>query len=215
MRPITRLIVDDLVSLRRTDTMLGLAAATLYALAHDGVLRGGEVTSPLVASDITFANDSDSMELSLARTKTHRKGDSLKQPVAYYKHPNSAVRLMRKWFRQRNLQDHPTAFIFPQVIFVNGTPSKLDNSKHLTYRALVALLRHDLRKLGYDEKKYGGHSFRAGGATDLFLSRSITLAQIMLYGRWKTVEAAMKYFRAELDAAKQAAKVFDHKRYGS
>ena len=49
---------------------------------------------------------------------------------------------------------------------------------------------------------------RAGETTNLFNSRSISLVFIMFMGRWKTVEAAMAYFRDELNIAEAVSNVF-------
>jgi hypothetical protein len=45
-----------------------------------------------------------------------------------------------------------------------------------------------LKELGYDEKLYGLHSFRAGGATTIAKSLNAPNKEklVELYGRWKT-----------------------------
>ncbi len=55
---------------------------------------------------------------------------------------------------------------------------------------------------------YSGHSFRAGGATDLFSSGYMSHAEIMDMGRWKSLAAALIYFRAGAAAARKGAQVF-------
>jgi hypothetical protein len=78
----------------------------------------------------------------------------------------------------------------------------------MSRRTFVAALRYDLAQLGMDPRRYCGHSFRAGGATDLFSSGLMTHAEVMTMGRWKTLAAALIYFRADLSAALKSARVF-------
>jgi hypothetical protein len=57
-----------------------------------------------------------------------------------------------------------------------------------------------------DPRQYSGHSFRAGGATDLFTAR-VPYNIIKKFGRWKS-DAAMKYYRDELDISNSVASAF-------
>ena len=208
--PLTLPIIHNLINLRGVDSALGLAIATLYSLGHDGLLRGGELTSDLRGSDLSLSKEGTTnvANILLSRTKTHRKGAAITVTVADYNHPWSAVKNISKLYKARNLSGHPDRFLFPLVTFVKGTPSGLNFNKPMNRRALIQLLRCDLALVNLNPLLYAGHSFRAGGATDLFLSNNITLAQIMLCGRWITVEAAMKYFRAYNEASLKAALVF-------
>jgi hypothetical protein len=211
VRPLTINIVHKLIALRGSDSALGLCVASLYSFGHDGLFRAGEITSALQGSDISFSTEGgmQGINVSLLRTKTHRKGGPAKVRLDSYGHKWSSVRTITKWMAVRSLHKFPNRFLFPEILFDHkGSPSGLDFAKSLSYRSLVRTLRHDLRRIGLDPRKYCGHSFRAGGATDLFLSPNITLAQIMLHGRWVTVESAMKYFRARNEASAKAAAVF-------
>ena len=90
-----------------------------------------------------------------------------------------------------------------------GEPVGIDWSRSLFRRTFVAALRADIVRIGKDPKRYCGHSFRAGGATDLFASGIMTQAdEVMIVGRWKTLAAALIYFRADLEAARKSARVF-------
>ena len=71
----------------------------------------------------------------------------------------------------------------------------------------IWLLKH-VKAIGLDSKRFGLHSLRAGGGTDLFASRRLSLAQIMFMGRWKSVEAAMKYYRDEVNIAQTVSNIF-------
>ena len=67
--------------------------------------------------------------------------------------------------------------------------------KALQYKQLRKQIVDVLRGTGMSEtdiKKYGGHSFRVGGAQGLALSNH-SLPYIMCYGRWRSVESVMTY----------------------
>jgi hypothetical protein len=57
-----------------------------------------------------------------------------------------------------------------------------------------------------DSSLYSGHSFRAGGATDLFTSR-VPYNIIKKFGRWKS-DAALKYYRDDMDVATTVSYAF-------
>jgi hypothetical protein len=212
VKPLVLSDVHILINSRGSSSVLGLLVAVIYTLGHDAILRAGEMTSDLRGRDIEFLKSPRGacvgMNLKLLRTKTHRKGGATVIPVMDYKSSHSAVRLMSRWSQVRDFDSFPDRILLPLITFKRGVPSGINFSKTLSYRALVQLLRYDLRMAGKDYLAYCGHSFRAGGATDLCMSKDITLPQIMLYGRWLTVTSAMKYFRAKDEAASIAAKVF-------
>ena len=59
---------------------------------------------------------------------------------------------------------------------------------------LVAIARELLSKAGYPVKSYSSHSYRSGGATDLWNSQRCRPLTIKLYGRWKS-DAYLFYTR--------------------
>ena len=59
----------------------------------------------------------------------------------------------------------------------------VDFSKKLTREGFVRLVKYDVRNIGLDPALYAGHSFRAGGATDLFDLCELSIPMIMKLGR--------------------------------
>ena len=214
-KPLTKNRIRSMISIRGSTSQLGLCIALLYALGHDGLLRGGELTSDLRLFDVEWDETADKegrlrriLRIKLDRTKTHRAGEPIR--VSYFEtyYPYSAPVLMEAWLSSLPQDRSPSRIVFPQIRFLRGKPSSLDFSKSLTYAALAKLIRHDVNEIGLNPQDFGSHSLRAGGATDLFVSGILTLPQIMIVGRWKTVQAAMVYFRADLEAAELAGRVF-------
>ena len=116
------------------------------------------------------------------------------------------------WVSRSNPRGQLDRVVFPEITFEKGVPTGIDWSISLTKDSLVKALRHDLSQIGLDSKGYSGHSFRAGGATDLFTSGLLTLEQIMKVGRWRSISAALVYYRDELITATLAADAFGRSR---
>ena len=180
-----------------------LLAATLMAMGHDGLLRGGELCSGLRKEDFVWWADGSGVSLLLQRTKTHRSGGAVKVDIPDHELPFSAVKLLRRWWERRRLGEMPDrTIVFPDVVgrsqtFGEGTIS-LDWVRN-RIKAAVA-------KLGLDPKRYSGHSMRAGGATDLFVAR-VPYHIIKKMGRWST-DAAMIYYRADEDVRRSVRRAF-------
>jgi len=187
-------------------TPMSLLIKTVFATAHDGLLRGGEVTSGLLGTDVTM--ESKLMRVRVDRAKRHRKGEPGVVIIYENEWYGCSVRLMRKWLRARKLDKLPDRLLFPDVRFDKGVPVEMDFTASLTYKSLVGLVRYEVQQLALDPLEYAAHSFRAGGATDLFLAGVMRLPMIMKYGRWKSMEAALLYYREEVEIAQEASQIF-------
>jgi hypothetical protein len=208
MEPVTALVLDELAALRWEDTLVNQLIKLSRAVAHDGLLRCGELTSGLRGRAIQLRPDGTGFSARLGRTKTDRTGPGPK--VEYVEGgPDSAAAREREWRESTGLgPEAPDDFWLPELVLRNGEPVGIDWGKPMSRRTFVHVLRLDIARTGRDPKQYCGHSFRAGGATDLFASGSMTHAEVMSMGRWKSLAAALIYFRADLSAARKSAKVF-------
>ena len=187
-------------------TLLLQLAATLL-IAHDGLLRGGEVWSGLKVADLLWHSDGKGFGLQLGRTKTHREGGPVTVTIRTKdKLALSGVNMVRLWFERKELWGQQERILFPGFNKVKGVIVE-DERERGSKEMWIEYMREQLNKMGWDEREYAGHSLRAGGATDLFNS-SIPLASIMKIGRWESVEAAMVYFRDDLVIAQAAAEAF-------
>ena len=208
MKPLLAVLLRRIFDRRGAEasTPMSLLIKTVFATAHDGLLRGGEVTSGLLGTDITM--EPKLMRVRVDRAKRHRKGEPGVVIIYENEWYGSSVRLMRKWLRARKLDEVPNRFLFPHVLFEKGVPIEMDFTASLTYKSLVGMVRHEIQQLDLDPWEYAAHSFRAGGATDLFLAGRMLLPMIMKYGRWKSMEAALVYYREEVEIAQEASQIF-------
>ena len=196
---------------RSDNTLLNLLIKLSRAAAHDGLLRCGELTSGRRGKHIKLRpGEKGGFQLRLGRTKTGRTGAGPKVPYLG-QGPGSAAALERKWRRNTGRgPGRPEEFWLPELILLpSGEAVGIDWSRSMSRQTFIGALRFDIARIGLDPRRYCGHSFRAGGATDLFASGRMTHAEVMVMGRWKSLAAALVYFRADLDASRKSAQVFE------
>ena len=73
--------------------------------------------------------------------------------------------------------------------------------------ALRALVKRIAREAGFSDERFGNHSLRAGGATDL-LAAGVPDIMVQKMGRWES-ETYKIYFRDDRAVAEAAAKGFN------
>jgi hypothetical protein len=169
-------------------------------VAHDGLLRGGELLSGLTVLDIIWDANICGFDLHIDRTKTCRTGAGIRISFKDYGGVN-AVSLMRMWFNLAKLWG-TSSCIFPA--------RERNRSFNFAKTASADWFRKHLKKLckdaGLDASQYSLHSLRAGGATDLFVAR-VPYPIIKKWGRWVS-DAAMIYYRDDEDVVNAVFEAF-------
>jgi hypothetical protein len=178
-----------------------LMRAAAFATAHDGLVRSGELMSGIKMKQLTWMM-STHCRLRV-RTKTEQIGAGATIDMADTKSQFSAVKMLKAWCRANKLEGNPEAFLFPRW-------SARDGFFDWTKPASADWLRKEVKSLvaqvGEDPTSFSGHSFRAGGATDLFKTRTPYWI-IKKAGRWKS-DAALLYYRSEDDVTSAVAEAF-------
>jgi len=188
--PIRWGMLVDMLRLKDLTNPVELCEAVMMLLCYRAALRSGELTSGLTAADICWDDDGKGFRVLLLRTKTHRRGAAISVHIREDRLCEfCCVRLMRKYFRESKLFQHPLRYLFPSI------GRYLDVTRHCSYSMFVNIIKRGAIALGLDPRRYAGHSLRAGIATDMFASGMMTPAQIMKFGRWASMEACMVYFR--------------------
>lgn len=228
---LTIVATQGLGSLRYT---LACYLFLIFIFAHDGLLRLGELTyNDLRVSHIYWAPDRRSFRLCLLRSKTNRSGPPEFVSFVDYDYPFSAVKLLRWWFNLHSLWHQPTSRVFPVIVVTSGNrftsvinvivyrsgnlqpgdrsiPSTvrlgLDWSRTVTSDFIRRAIQQVLPLAGIPASLYSGHSFRGGGATDLFNQR-VPYVLIKKMGRWKS-DVALDYWRDEADVAIAVGRAF-------
>jgi len=179
-----------------------LELVLLMYLGHDGLFRLGELLSGLRAGDVRWSLNKDSFDVWLSRSKANQKGDGELVIINDYMGV-SAVKLMRRWYTQLDLWNHPERILFPGRVGKTGW----HDSKTISQSWVRQQIKGLARGAGLDESKYSGHSLRAGGATDLFVAR-VPYFLIKKMGRWKS-DAAMLYYRCDEDVSNAVGDAFE------
>lgn len=163
---------------------------TMARVAHDALLRGAELIKLRVA-DLEWAPDGKAVTLHIHLSKANKVGPSEKVTISDYGE-SSAVAYLREYVRIMGFKERGAASapLWPVI----SSAGAVNLSKATSKPAFVALARQLLTKAGYPAKDYAGHSYRSGGATDLWRSNRCRPLTIKLHGRWKS-DAYRLYIR--------------------
>ncbi len=207
--PITNQILQEILESVDLADDQELLTVTLMYIAHDGLLRSGELFSGLRAGDIEWCDADSSFTIAVWRSKMHRKGDPERVRICDHYGP-SAYKLLARWFKKHSLHAHSNRFIIPRVVWSSqrgqGNKYQLDFQLEGTTHWWRTVIKSRVSLIGLDPEKYTGHSFRPGGATDLF-AMGVSYPVVKLMGRWKS-DAAILYLRDAMEVAKVSAAAF-------
>lgn len=183
-----------------------LLCATMAFTAHNGLLRGGELLCGLKVKDLCWEPRNRSVTIHLDPTKTERGGAGVYVRLTDY--PGiSAYKLLRRWIHTQAIATQPDLYLFPLHLRQRrGTPTRFDFHQSASPKWFAGVTDSIARAGGYDCTQYSNHSYRAGGATDLFLS-GVPYPQIKSYGRWKS-DAALVYLRDDIKVSSSVARAF-------
>jgi integrase len=162
----------------------GLADArdrALLLLGFAGALRRSE----LVALDITdVTEDNDGLRLVIRRSKTDQDGEGVLVGLPYGSHPATCpVRAWRAWLTRSGLTEGP-AF---RAVDRHGRlgPGRLSD------RAVADMIKRRAAAAGLSGR-FGGHSLRAGFATESY-ARGVPELAVMRHGRWRSAAVMRGY----------------------
>ena len=74
------------------------------------------------------------------------------------------------------------------------------NDRYVTRSHIATALKHHATLLGLDDKRYSTHSCRIGSAT-VMIAKGLSMADVMLQGRWQSEKSAGKYLRLNSERA--------------
>lgn len=204
-RPITLAVLANLVGALDLKVLKNFQFATMMFVAHDAALRLKELLE-LRWSDIEFVTSPEGQPELLrirVRVSKSRYGEASETleiaPYTMAGRPASAVHFLWAYMQDPEVQARATegqeSFLFPNVRARSGIQPR---------ETFVSWVRARLQSAGYSSAEYSGHSFRAGGATDLHKGNAPEVVARSL-GRWRSRETYLIYIR--LDPAHRAAEV--------
>jgi integrase len=156
------LLTEDLRGLLATlpDSLLGHRNRALLLLGFAGGFRRSELVA-LDVTDLTFA--SEGLVVVVRRSKTDQEGVGRKVGIAYGSQPQTCpVRAVRAWLDAAELREG--------AVFRPITRHGQLLDSRLADRAVARVVQRTAAAAGLDPSQYGGHSLRAGLATQAAIS---------------------------------------------
>lgn len=174
--PITYAVLDDMINAarRRGATAATLQLMAMCLVAHNGLMRGSEICK-LRYGDILYTTaDCTRATAFMHKTKANKTGPREEALLRDFG-PCSALPFLRRHM------DHLGAHAQDAPLF----PSFSDTGRAITPEEFKIAVRDLLAQAGYPAGLYSGHSFRSGGATDLFHA-GCRIEAIKFQGRWRS-----------------------------
>lgn len=192
--PMTLERLAELLQVTDLSSLQDLQNMTIAWLGHDALLRFSEIRN-IKHRNIQWKSESLAT-ITLEVTKTSHDAPQEQVNMEAYTmlgEKLSGTHLLRIYLerlRAAGLPTGPDDWVFPKL----ATKSR---SVQISKPSFIAWLRQALTRAGHDPSKFSGHSFRAGGATDLYASGAPPRL-IQLQGRWKS-DAYIIYIRDHPD----------------
>jgi hypothetical protein len=166
-------------------TLKDLRLAALCVLSFAGLFRSKELLNIRVR-DIKRFDDHFVVSVPESKTDIYRQGQDVF--IARTNEESCPGALLDRYIRSANIiVNDSDVDLFRNVIYLKSTNSYTLGNKPVSYTRFGELFKDCLKELGYDEKLYGPHNFRSGGATTIArnLQASNKERLLKLHGRWK------------------------------
>lgn len=186
--PMTHAILDAVQAVADMTTLQHYQHITMARVAHDALLRGAELVKLRVA-DLLWSQDGKAVTLLIHLSKANKEGIEERVTISDFG-DTSAVAYLREYTRLMEFTPGSAAPLWPIISPVGIIHRARANPK----RMFVDLAQQLLLKAGFPAKSYSGHSYRSGGATDLWRSNLCRPLTIKLHGRWRS-DAYRLYIR--------------------
>lgn len=149
-----------------------------------GAMRRSELVA-LNIEDLTF--DRRGVEVLIRRSKTDQRGEGQRIAVAYGQRTSTCpVRALQRWIRMLGRNDGP--------LFVALDGQGRIQHTRLSAQIIALRIKHYVKAIGLDPRRYAGHSLRAGFVTACVEAR-MPPSRIRLVTRHKYNAGLMAYIR--------------------
>ena len=194
--PLSSTIVKKIIEKHasRNADLKNLRIACICVIGFSGFLRYNELAN-ITTSHVQFRDDHVRIFIPTSKTDVYREGN-----YVYIKKIDTEycpTKMLRRYMDTSNAVAEPHLPIFRPLRFFRSE-EKLYGTK-LPYTRCREIFKQTLRDLGYDEKQYGLHSLRAGGATEAVNHGKVSERILKLHGRWKTDLAKDMYIHESIE----------------
>ena len=138
------------------DGLLGIRDRALLLLGFAGALRRSELVG-LDVADLDFRDEG--LAITIRRSKTDQEGAGRLVGIPYGSTPATCpVRAVRRWIDQAGLEEGP--------VFRSVDRHGRMSTARLSGKAVGLVVKRAVAAIGLDPDEFGGHSLRAGLATE-------------------------------------------------
>lgn len=166
------------------DSTAGVRDRALILLGFSGAFRRSELVG-LKVDDIVF--EKDGMVVTINRSKTDQEGYGIKKGIPFGNFDDTCpVLAMKKWLA--------VSGIASKAIFRGIDRHGNIAEKSLTSKAVSLIIKRIAKEAGLNPEKYGGHSLRAGLATQASISGASEI-EIMNQTGHRSLTTLRRYIR--------------------
>lgn len=189
-RPITKEVLEAITLHADLNHPKDFQTITMAYIAHDALLRGRELMNLQIRHIKWDSRHTGrcTIQIEVVASKCNKTGP----PEEVHIHPygsRSGVSLLKQYISIMDLKaTAPTAPLFPLIVELGEKGEGADvlwDVPHDKVAHFIPAIKALLQAAGYASADYSGHSFRAGGATDLWTARCPPEI-IKRAGRWKS-----------------------------
>ena len=167
---------------------------SICLLAYAAFLRIDELVK-LRCCDIKFCQEGLEVTIIASKTDQYREGHVV--PIARTGNSTCPVAMLQRYAVMAQISPTSEQRLFRGITSSKGK-ERLRSAGALSYTRIRELVLNKIRALGYDEKQYGLHSFRAGGATKAANSPGLPERLFKRHGRWQSEKAKDEYVKDTL-----------------
>jgi site-specific recombinase XerD len=171
---------------RLPNTMRGIRDSALLLIGFAGALRRSELVA-LRVEDLRFEAQRG-VVLIIRRSKTDQEGAGQEIGIPASRAPETCpVAALQLWLERAGISEGP--------IFRTIEKGSTIGDIAITAHSVAMIVKRVVTGLGYDPKRYGAHSLRAGFATSV-IENGASEAAMMRITRHRSVVIARKYVRS-------------------
>ena len=191
--PVTPVMIKEIIDQYGSPSanLKDLRLACLCSLGFAGFFRYNELSN-ILPCHLEFFPGYLKVFVPRAKNDVYREGNYVY--ISRLNNHYCPVVLLERYIHMADIDPTSTAALFRQVrLFKSINRYKLCGDK-LSYSRCRELFKNCLKDLGYNEKLYGLHSLRSGGATAA-VKNNVNLSErlLKLHGRWKSDSAKDMY----------------------
>ena len=183
-------------------SLLDLRNFTIIILSYTGFLRYDEVSNLMFGDILLFDTH---MKIFIEHSKTDQYQEGAWVYIARLDSPVCPVKTLKRYLELADISCN-NEYLFRAMTFFKKTNVHKLRSKNVAicYSTARSAVMIYLSRIGLDEKLFGLHSLRRGGASAA-ANRGVNDRLFQKHGRWKTAGVKNSYVEEDLDSLLQVS----------